>query len=150
MTDVPPHRDPVLGAWLVQPVQAQHLLLLWDTFGEEVASHKPNLRSEALRPRSVSELALWNLGLVKLSTVEFQWKRAAFHCWWDSAVARGTPGRLPSATAVLQGSQEGHPSAFNNYTGSFNINRMKGCRHRPVKMRVSKCGGCPAPLLSFS
>lgn len=133
----------------------QHLLLLHGTFGEEVATHKPNLRGEVLCPRPRFELVLWSLGLVKLSTVEFQqmWLSKVEdtglpHCtggWRDLAVARGHWEDWLQATAVRRrkSKRASSHSAFNYYTGYFNINRMKGCRRTSVKMRFSKCERMP-------
>lgn len=149
----------VLGTWLVQSLPGiaivQHLLLLHGTFGEEVATHKPNLRGEVLCPRPRFELVLWSLGLVKLSTVEFQqmWLSKVEdtglpHCtggWRDLAVARGHWEDWLQATAVRRrkSKRASSHSVFNYYTGYFNINRMKGCRRTSVKMRFSKCERMP-------
>lgn len=50
------------GSATVQP-----LLLLYCTFGEEVAVHKPSLRSEVC-PRLMCALTRWDLDLLQLST----------------------------------------------------------------------------------
>lgn len=110
----------------------QHLLLLYGTFGEEVTAHKPNLRSEVLCPRPVLELVFWNLGLVKLSTVEFQQMQLSKveetglpQCtggWGDLAVAGGHWEDCLQQQMCFRECQGEHLliCAFNYCTGSFN------------------------------